>query len=121
VADLGNQRYSVRKQATDTLAKLGPLAEPALRRAKDSATVEEVRIRAKQLLASMDDPQQRAGGPLRQLRAALVLERIGSAKAVAVLRRLADGSPGANLTRRAAEALERIEGRAAARKPKQSD
>jgi WD40 repeat protein len=121
VADLGDQRYGVRKQATDTLAKLGPLAEPALRRAKDSAAIEEVRMRARQLLASMDDPQQRAGGPLRQLRAALVLERIGSAKAVAVLRRLAAGSPGANLTRRAAEALERIEGRAAARKPKQSD
>jgi HEAT repeat protein len=121
VAGLGDQRYEVRKQATDSLAKLGPLAEPALRRAKDSAAVEEVRMRARQLLASMDDPQQRAGGGLRQLRAALVLEQIATPKAVAVLRRLAAGSPGANLTRRAAEALERIEGRAAASKPKQSD
>lgn len=118
VADLGDERYDVRRQATDSLAKLGPLAEPALRRAKDSTTIEEVRIRAKQLLASMDDPQQRAGVALRQLRAALVLERIATPKAVAVLRKLAAGSTGANLTSRAAEALERIEGRAAAKKLK---
>ncbi len=114
VADLGDQRYGVRKQATDSLAKLGALAEPALRRAKDSATIEEVRIRAKQLLASMDDPQQRTGAALRQLRTALVFERIGTPRAIALLRRLAAGSPGANLTRRAAEALERIEDHAAA-------
>jgi WD40 repeat protein len=121
VAGLGDERYEVRKQATDSLARLGSLAEPALRRAKDSATVEEVRMRARQILASMDDPRQRAGGGLRQLRAALVLEQIATPKAVALLRRLAAGSPGANLTRRAAEALERIEGRAAASKPEQSD
>ncbi len=115
VADLGDQRYSVRKQATDSLAKLGPLAEPALRRAEDSA-VEEVRIRTQQLLASMDDPQQRAGAALRQLRAALALERIGTPRAIEVLRRLAAGAPGANLTRRAAEAVERIQDHAAAGK-----
>ena len=113
VADLGDERYNVRKQATDSLAKLGPLAEPALRRAMASATVEEVRIRAKQLLASMDDPQQRSGQALQQLRATLLLERIATPKAVAVLKKLAAGAQGANLTRRAAEALERIEDRPA--------
>jgi len=43
-----------------------------------------------------------------------VFERIGTPRAIALLRRLAAGSPGANLTRRAAEALERIEDHAAA-------
>lgn len=111
VTDLGHEEYGVRKQATEALAQLGPVVEPALRLAEASSDAEEVRLRARQLLASLDDPRDRTGDALRQLRAALVLEEIATPEAVALLKKLAAGSPGANLTRRAAEALERIQNR----------
>jgi len=108
VEQLGHEQYSVRQKATDALARLGPLAEPALKAALESAEIEEVRMRARQLLTSISDPRQRAGEILRQLRSALVLERIGTPQAAAVLKRIAAGAPSAALTLRARECLERM-------------
>jgi HEAT repeat protein len=105
---MGHHRFGVRKQATAELARLGPLAEPALRRALAESQSEEVRARAQQLLAALDEPHQRSGQALRQLRAVHVLERIGSQEAKAVLRKLAGGSPSATATQRAAAALDRL-------------
>ncbi len=108
VADLGHPRFAVRRRATGRLAQLGALAEPALRRALDGCDSEEARARARQLLEALDDPHRRSGGIVRQLRGVYVLERIASDEARGVLRRLSSGSPQANLTRRAAAALERL-------------
>ena len=117
LAELGHEQYGVRKQATDALAQLGPLAEPALRLAESSTDVEEVRLRARQLLTALDSPRDRSGKMLRQLRAALVLENIATPEAMALLKKLAAGSPGANLTRRANEVLDRIQIRGNASRP----
>lgn len=111
LTDLGDEQYGVRKQATDALAQLGPLVEPALRRVESSTNVEEIRLRVRQLLTSLDNPRDRTGKMLRQLRAVLVLEEIATPQAAALLKKLAAGAPGAHLTRRANETLERIHNR----------
>lgn len=108
IADLGHDRFALRKRATEDLARLGPLAEPALRQAIEDSDNEEVRARAQLLLGALDDPHQRSGETVRQLRAVYVLERVGSDRAKKVLTRLAAGSPRATLTRRAVEALDRL-------------
>ena len=110
VDDLGHSRYAVRERATEALRRLGPAVEPALRLAARDTRSEEVRARARSLLAVLDRPPERTGQALRLLRAVHVLERIGSAEARGVLRRLVRGSPHATLTRRAAGALARTKG-----------
>jgi hypothetical protein len=111
IGELGHGQFAVRKRASDALGRLGPLAEIALRQAAASETSgEEVRARAHQLLDALDDPQQRSGEMVRQLRALYVLERIASPQARDVLRKLAAGAPQATLTQRAAGALERLNG-----------
>jgi len=109
IEDLGDERYAVRERATRELSKLGPMAEPALRKAAGDSAGEEVRARAQMLLEAVDDPRQRSGQALRQLRAVYVLERIGSAEARALLAALAQGAPAATLTRRAAATLRRLD------------
>jgi len=111
IADLGHRRFAARRAATEKLARLGPVAEPALRRALGRSDSEEVRARARQLLESLDDPHRRSGQVVRPLRAVYVLERIASERARGALRRLSSGSPQANLTRRAAAALARLKHR----------
>ena len=108
IANLGHRRFSVRKQATEKLASLGPIAEPALRQALIASISAEVRARAGQLLDALDDPYRRSGESVRQLRAVHVLESIRSKEAKSVLQRLSSGSPRANLTCRASAALERL-------------
>jgi WD40 repeat protein len=109
IDELGAGQFAVRNRACDSLGRLGPLAETALRRAAAAETCgEEVRARAQQLLSALDDPLQRSGDMVRQLRAVFVLERIALPQAREVLRKLAAGAPQATLTRRAAAALERM-------------
>jgi len=121
VSELGDEQYGVRKHATEALAQLGALVEPALRLAESSSDVEEVRLRARQLLRSLDNPLDRTGQVLRELRSALVLEEIATPEAVALLEKLAAGSPQANLTRRANEALERIKSRGPTTRPREGE
>ncbi|MGB2820883.1 MAG: WD40 repeat domain-containing protein, partial [Phycisphaerae bacterium] len=109
IAELGHRRFAVRRLATEKLARLGPVAEPALRQAAGQSDSEEVRARARRLLDALDDPHQRSGLIVRPLRAVHVLEQIGSDEARAILRRLSSGSPHATLTRRVAAALARLE------------
>jgi WD40 repeat protein len=108
VEGLGDRQYAARQRSYEELAKLGVLVEGSLRQAAKDGGNEEVRARAEQLLAAMDDPSQRSGEALRQMRAVYVLQRIGTAKAMAVLEGLAKGAPGANLTERARRAAERL-------------
>lgn len=105
---LGDAQFAARQRAFGEMAKLGVLVEPALRRALRDSPNEEVRARAEQLLAAMDDPSKRTGEVIRQIRAVHALQRIGTAKALGVLEDLARGAPGANLTERAREAAEAL-------------
>ncbi|MCI0461587.1 MAG: WD40 repeat domain-containing protein [Gemmataceae bacterium] len=111
VNNLDSKRFAVREAAFRELKKLGGRIEPELRQALKGQLSPEVRARIESLLAPFE---RHPGTPeeLRQTRAVQVLERIGSAEARAVLRRLAEGSPGAWLTNEARAALARAEKRA---------
>jgi len=108
IEGLGSDQFAVRERSFGELSKLGVLVVAALRKARKESPVEEVRTRAAQLLAAIDDPAQRTGEVIRQMRAVHALERVGTAKALAVLESLANGLAGANLTERAREAAERL-------------
>jgi WD40 repeat protein len=108
IADLDNERFEVRQQATEELEKLGELAEPALRKALAGQPTLEARRRLEQLV-------EKFGGPivspaqLQALRAVEVLEHICTSEARQVLESLAKGAPEARLTREARAALQRLD------------
>jgi WD40 repeat protein len=109
IRDLDDGRFAVRERASRQLQDLGEVAEPALRRTLEKTGSAEVRRRATQLLERMEDrvsAEQR-----RSLRALAVLEHIGTGDARQLLKTLAEGQPGARLTREAKAALERLEKR----------
>jgi len=110
MADLEENRFELRKRATEELEKLGELAEPALRKRLGEDPPLEVRLRIDQLL-------ERLAGPVtipeqvRALRALEVLEQMGTPEALTVLRELAKGAPEARLTQDAQAAAERLAAR----------
>ena len=68
----------------------------------------ELRSRVELLLKAISCPYPATEVARRASRAARVLERIGTPKAMELLKRLARGTPGAPLTGQATAALERI-------------
>jgi WD40 repeat protein len=106
IAGLDSEEPSVRDKASEGLAKLGPLAEPALREALKSRSA-EVQRRAHDLLDKLR-AREVSDDELRQGRVVLALELIGTSAARDLLHRLADGAAGAPLTRDAAAALKRL-------------
>jgi RNA polymerase sigma factor (sigma-70 family) len=105
VADLGSDRFEIRRQAESELAQLGDLAEPALRQALAGDPPLEVRSRLQRLrerLLALTAKQ------IREQRAIELLELIGNPDARQMLQALAGGAPGTRLTREAASALERL-------------
>jgi hypothetical protein len=96
------------------LAALGDQAEPALRVAFKTAGPLELRRRLERLLADIDHKEASAEW-LRQLRALQILELADSAQARELLHGLANGAPGARLTRAAQAACDRLAIRAKAR------
>jgi hypothetical protein len=108
LADLDSAQFDVRERAEAGLAKLGELAEPALRKAAASGPSLEVRRRVEGLLEELNR-HVLTGDERRSLRAVEVLERVGTAEARRVLEALARGTPDARLTREAKAALTRLE------------
>ncbi len=107
IADLDSGRFEVRSKAEAGLERLEELAGPALRRALDARSPSlELRRRVERLLQRLRGPVTSAGR-LRLLRAVEVLEQVG-APGVPALRRLAEGTPEARLTREAKAALGRL-------------
>ncbi len=106
VSDLGSDDYPTREGAEMALAKLGPSAVAALRAAAGTGDDPERRARAARLVAA-HDARERTGSP-RARRAVEVLEYVGTPAARAVLAKLAEGEPTADLTRGAAAALARL-------------
>jgi WD40 repeat protein len=109
LAEFGSERFAERQQAAEALDKLGVSARPALRKALEGKPALEVSRRIELLLERPD----RSSSP-QALRAAEVLEHIGTAEARRVLETLATGAPEARLTISARAALERLSSRAAA-------
>jgi hypothetical protein len=111
IAQLDDDAFAVRVQAEADLKKLGKKAESALRAAMKATDSAEARSRLKRLLARLEARKEKAEAPagegLRELRAVEVLERVGTAAALAILRSLAAGEPTARLTQEARWSLQR--------------
>jgi WD40 repeat protein len=110
IADLDKDAFAVRTRATVELTELWPDTEAALRAVVAKPSSLEARRRAEGILREMGKAIT-PGGKLRALRAAEVLEWIATKEARTVLRELAKGTPDARLTREAAAACRRLEGR----------
>src|SRR5713226_4730098 len=108
IADLDSGEFDVRESATKELAKIGAAAEPLLKKALESKPSEEARMRLESLLPEGKAPVTSAEG-LRELRAVMVLERIGTKSARETLEALANGAPDALQTRNAKLALKRLD------------
>jgi WD40 repeat protein len=113
IADLDSEDGATRTRATNDLAALEELAEPALRRALAGKPSPELRRRAEELLEKVEQPPSEPGR-LRPMRAVEALEMIGTPEAVKVLHTLASGAAPARLTRESAAALARLSRRQAA-------
>jgi RNA polymerase sigma factor (sigma-70 family) len=107
LADLGSDRFEVRRQAESELAGLAELAEPALRQALADEPPLDLRKRLERLLDSLSG-QVRQAGQLRDLRAIELLEFLGTPAAQQVLATLGGGVPTARLTREAKSAMHRL-------------
>jgi RNA polymerase sigma factor (sigma-70 family) len=108
VADLDANSFDVRKKATGELARLGELARPALEGTLKNRPSLELRRRAEELLGRLTSGEETSAEGLRQLRTVEVLEDVGTPEAKGLLEKLAQGAPGARLTREARAALQRL-------------
>jgi WD40 repeat protein len=107
IADLDNARFAVREAATRDLERLGGHAKEAVQEAlKKPGITTEMRERLEKLTEKVNRPDTGAEW-LRPLRGVEVLERIGTAEAIAHLKLLADGGD-APPTRIAKEAIGRL-------------
>jgi WD40 repeat protein len=110
IADLDKDDFATRERATAGLKELWPDSAAALREVAAKSSSLEARRRAERLVREME----KAGMPpsaLRALRAVEVLEWIATKEARARLLELTKGAAGARLTRAAAAACKRLEGR----------
>ncbi len=112
IAQMDDDQFAVREQASQDVSDLGEGVDPFLRLALADTDSAEVRHRIRRLLSDLSgkplvvDPNQQ-----RALRAIQVLEEVGDEQAREVLERLATGEPAARMTQEAKSALARIEDR----------
>jgi RNA polymerase sigma factor (sigma-70 family) len=107
IEDLGSDKFAVRAKAARELEGLQDAAGPALRKALAGKLPLEAARRVEQLLAKLD------GRPVspedwRTMRALTTLEHARTAGARRLLEALAEGAPGARVTREARQALDRV-------------
>ncbi len=107
IADLDDDRFTVRTKAARELEQLGESAAEALRKELQTNPSLELRRRIEALLDRLDGPGM-APELLRALRGIEALEHAGTAEARQVLESLARGAEGARQTREARAALERL-------------
>jgi hypothetical protein len=110
IGDLDADDFATRARATAGLKEHWPATQAALREVAAKASSLEARRRAEGIVREMEKAVT-PPGTLRALRAAEVLEWIATTEARALLRELAHGAPDARLTREAAAACKRLEGR----------
>jgi WD40 repeat protein len=113
ITDLDSDQFAVREAASRELETLGDQVEAALGRAVAGNPALETRRRLESLMVSLQT--LRSPELTRQVRAAQVLEQIGTPEARQVLRILTGGAPEARLTREAKAALFRLEKQPTAR------
>ncbi|HEV3237569.1 MAG TPA: WD40 repeat domain-containing protein, partial [Gemmataceae bacterium] len=109
VNELDSAEFNVRETAQKQLAEFGQLIAPALREALKSDPSAEKKRRMESIMANLDPNGMVSGPHLREIRAMQILEKIGSAEARELLKKVAQGDESARLTTEAKKALERIE------------
>jgi WD40 repeat protein len=107
LANLNSDDFVARTQAHEGLDRLGPFAEPALRKAQASSGSLEQRRRIEQLLGKLER-RNLSREELQAIRAIEVLERIGTQEARALVHELATGALISLQTRHAASAAARM-------------
>jgi hypothetical protein len=108
IEQLDHDDFKIRDQASKELSKIGAAAEDALQSASQSKSA-EVRNRARLLLAEIKTGQSSDPSIRRELRAVVVLGRIGNPRAVEYLEELAKSEQASLRRRQARDALERLE------------
>jgi hypothetical protein len=110
IAELDDDRFAVRENASRELAKRSAAIEGALRQALERHPSAEVKRRLGRLLENLAAPAQKPER-LRELRAVEALERIGTPEARQVLHELADDGTATPLAQDAKAAAERLANR----------
>jgi HEAT repeat protein len=107
LADLGSDAFKAREQAAAALEALGDRARPFLKQSLTNTKLSlEQRRRVEKVLSRLGGPFSSPAG-IRLFRAMEVLERVGSAEAVELLRQIGAGPEGSPLTSEARRALRR--------------
>jgi RNA polymerase sigma factor (sigma-70 family) len=103
IADLDNDLFAVREKATAELEKLAGVVEAALRQRLHRSPSPEMRRRIERVLEKLENSED-----VRQGRAIVILEQIGTSEARQILTSLARGAAEARLTREVKGALQRL-------------
>jgi RNA polymerase sigma factor (sigma-70 family) len=110
ISDLDSDDFATRERATTELRELGPMVADAIGEVAAKSPSAEARRRAKGIIREMESevipPRE-----LRALRSVEVLEWIATKEARARLLELTKGVPDTRLTREAAAACKRLDGR----------
>jgi hypothetical protein len=109
IEQLNHDDLPKRDEASQELGALGTQAEAAVKKALEGKPEAEAKRRLEELQKEMRSPWVRDRDLVRAVRGVYVLERVGSERAVKLLKKLAEGDPAARLTREAKIALERLE------------
>src|SRR5262249_23657941 len=109
IAQLDDGEQDKRDEASRELRALGAQIEAEVKKALEAPPSAEVKKRLEELLKEMRSLWLRDPDAVRAVRAVHVLERVGSDRAAALLKKLAEGDPAARLTREAKISLERLE------------
>jgi WD40 repeat protein len=110
IAQLNDDDQPKRDEASRQLAALGTQVEAAVKKALESkpSPDAEPKRRLEELLKDMRGLWVGNRDTVPAVRGVYVLERVGSERAVKLLKKLAEGDPAARLTREAKISLERI-------------
>jgi RNA polymerase sigma factor (sigma-70 family) len=111
IAELDASAPRVRERASEELAGLGRVTEPALRHAAADHLSPEQSRRVRQLLEQLE--RGPTSPELQAMRAVELLERIGDVRSRTLLTKLAQGTPEAVVTSEAKKALARLSKKAA--------
>jgi RNA polymerase sigma factor (sigma-70 family) len=107
LGDLESDKFAVRKNAEEELARLGELARTALEKALADGPTLDKRQRLEPLLEKLNGPVT-TPELRRALRAVEALEHVGTPEACQLLETLAKGTPQARLTKEAKACLDRL-------------
>ncbi len=109
IRELDDNNFDVRKTAREELGKMEEAPEPKLRQVLAGKPSLEMRRRVEELLKEIArNKLEPSAQQLRPVRAAEVLEHIGTPEAKEIVDRLAQGAPGLRLTEEAKGSLERM-------------